>query len=1150
MYTSGSTGVPKGVAVTHRDVFELVSDSIFAPGDHDRVLLLTPYEFDPSTYSFWYPLLHGGTVVIAPEADLTVARLARLMREERITGVDITAGLFRVMAEEDPRCFSDVRVVITGGDIVSPAAVRRALQSCPGLVVRSNYGPTETTLFATSVPWRHAGTVPAPVPIGRPLDGMNAFVLDSGLGLVPAGVVGELYLAGQGLARGYLNRPDLTAERFVANPFDAGGARMYRTGDLVRWTSAGLLDFVGRADSQVKIRGFRIELPEIEAVLGEVGGVRQVAVVARQEQAGEKRLVGYLVADAGLDLVALDAHARRRLPDYMIPDAMVVLPELPLTPNNKIDEKALPAPDAGPREGRAPRGVTETVLCELFAALLGADVVGAEENFFELGGHSLVATRLVSRIRTVLGSDLTVRDVFEAPTPAGLAERVSAAVRAARPALLPAVRPEKIPLSPAQFRLWFLHRLEGPSVTYTLPVAVWLRGALDRDALRAALGDVFERHESLRTVFPDEDGVPYQRVLPTEQVRPPLDPEPVEDIGEALRQSSAVPFDLATETPLRVRLFVVADDVHVMHLMLNHIGSDGQSMRPLMRDLHEAYAARTAGRAPDWRPLPVQYADYALWQRELLGADQDPNSLVARQLAFWRHALAGAPDELGLPLDSPRPAVASYQGEIVPLSVGPELHSALAELARATNTTVFMALHAVVAGLLTRLGAGSDIVLGTPIAGRTDTALDELVGFFVNTLVLRVDTSGDPTFRELLERVRQSTLPAFEHQDVPFEQVVEALNPERSLARHPVFQVMLQVSVETVPEGFTLPDLVAETDALRHGNAKFDLLFSLNEFYRPDGTPDGITGRMEFATDLFRSETGKLIAQRFHRLLGSGVAAPEERLSGLDVFLPGERDRVLAAANGRKAEVPAAPLPAQFEELVERAPAAVAVLAHDGRLGYAELNERANRLAHLLLSRGAGPGGRVGVALPRGTAHVIAFLAVLKTGAAYLPLDTAFPPDRILYMIEDARPVVVVTSGTAVGGSVVRLDAPEIRDELARQPVRNPTGADRGAPVTLGSPAYVVYTSGTTGKPKGVVLPMHVLATISTFLATAQPALPAGRVAQFSALGFDVSVREILRALLLGQTRACPTRTPARTRTGSPGGSIARASPSSSHPTW
>ena len=635
MYTSGSTGTPKGVAITHQDVLELVSDSTFTPGDHDRVLLLTPYEFDPSTYSFWYPLLHGGTAIIAPEADLTVARLAAVMREERITGVDITAGLFRVMAEEDPECFAGVRVIFTGGDVVSPTAVRRALSHCPGLLVRSNYGPTETTLFATSAPWSTAGQVPAPVPIGRPLDGMRAFVLDDALAMVPVGVTGELYLEGHGLARGYLHRSDLTAERFVACPSGPPGARMYRTGDKVRWTADGLLDFVGRSDNQVKIRGFRIELWEIEAVLAGLPAVRQAAVVAREDRPGDKRLVGYLVAGDDLELDQLDAHLRGRLPDYMVPETIVRLDALPLTANNKVDLRALPAPERARATGRAPRTETESVLCALFTDLLGVERVGVDDNFFELGGHSLLATRLVSRIRARLQRELTVREVFEAPTPAGLGGRLSEPVPAARPALRPAARPDLLPLSPAQFRLWFLGKLEDPSEAYTLPVEVRLRGTLDVAALRAALGDVFARHEVLRTVFREHEGVPHQMILPVEQARPALVAESVDDLSRALRVAGLEPFDLSTDVPLRARLFVVPGDGlddHVLHLTFHHIGGDGQSMRPLMRDLHEAYAARTAGTAPSWAPLPVQYADYALWQQELLGTADGADSLTAGQL--------------------------------------------------------------------------------------------------------------------------------------------------------------------------------------------------------------------------------------------------------------------------------------------------------------------------------------------------------------------------------------------------------------------------------------------------------------------------------------------------------------------------------------
>ncbi|MFJ9566859.1 amino acid adenylation domain-containing protein [Streptomyces fuscichromogenes] len=1123
MYTSGSTGAPKGVAVTHQNVLDLVHDSLFTPGDHDRVLLLTPYEFDPSTYSFWYPLLHGGTTVIAPEADLTVERLARVLQEERITGVNVTAGLFRVMAEERPECFAGVRVVITGGDVVSPVAVRRVLEHCPGLVVRSNYGPTETTLYATSTPWHRAEQVPAPVPIGRPLDGMSAYVLDDALALVPTGMTGELHLAGRGLSRGYLGRPDLTAERFLANPFGPAGSRMYRTGDRVRWTRDGLLDFVGRGDTQVKIRGFRIEPAEVESVLTGFPGVRQVAVIAREDRPGDKRLVAYLVADERFDVAALDDHARRLLPDYMVPSAVVRLDGLPLTANNKVDVRALPAPDLAPRQGRAPRNATEARLCDLLTELLEVEGIGIDDNFFALGGHSLLATRLVSRIRAAFGQELTVRQVFESATAAGLAVLLEQAPPA-RPALLPSPRPERVPLSAAQFRLWFLNRLQGPSVTYTLPTAVHLRGALDLRALRAALGDVMERHESLRTVIAEHEGMPYQVVLPVERVRPALEAEHVQDLAGALHAAGQVPFRLTRDVPLRARLFATADDEHVLHLVLHHIGSDGQSMRPLMRDLHTAYAARSTGQALRWAPLPVQYVDYALWQRELLGSEQQPESLVSRQLDYWRTALDGAPGELTLPTDRPRPAEATHRGGSVPLDIGPQAHAAMVALARATGTTVFMVLQAAVATLLTRLGAGEDILLGTPVAGRTDAALDDLVGFFVNTLALRTDTSGDPTFRDLLKRTRTVDLAAYEHQDVPFEQVVVALNPDRSLARHPLFQVMLQVNVETIAEGFTLPGLTARTETLETGTTKFDLLFNFTERYGSDAAPEGVQGRLHFAVDLFRPRTAHLLAQRLSGLLSKAVVAPEQRLSQLPLHLGGEREDVLAHARGPEAALGDL-LPVRFEQQAARRPAALAVSAHDGALTYAELNERANRLARLLLSRGVGPGCHVGVLLPRGVDLVVAFVAVLKAGAAYLPVDTAFPADRIDFMLHDAHPAVVLTHqrfASGLSGELVLLDGADCSQELRRCSPYDPTDADRPTPLTFDTPAQVVYTSGTTGRPKGVVLPARVLINTSSFLDAAQPGGADARVAQFSAVGFDVAVKEMLHALMFGKTLCVP----------------------------
>ncbi|MEV6088457.1 condensation domain-containing protein, partial [Streptomyces parvulus] len=612
-----------------------------------------------------------------PEGEASVAELARLIVDEEITGLDITAGLFRIMAEEDPTCFAGVREVITGGDVISPTAVRRVLEHCPDTVVRCAYGPTETTLFATQAPWTAADTVPAPLPVGRPLDGMRAYVLDGSLGLLPPGVAGELYLAGAGLARGYHGRPDLTAERFVADPFGPDGARMYRTGDLARWSAGGLLEFVGRADDQVKIRGFRIELGEIEAVLGRHPGLAQVAVIAREDQPGDKRLTAYLVAsaeDGTVDTEAVRAHAAGLLPEYMLPTAFIVLDRLPLTNNNKLDRRALPAPDpttTAAGTGRGPRDPREEILCGLLAEILGVPAVGIDDSFFELGGHSLLATRLISRIRSILGVELPVRTLFEAPTVATLTDRIAEA-GSARAALTAAERPERVPLSPAQNRLWFLNKLEGANATYNVPVAFRITGDLDASVLETALNDVVIRHESLRTVFREfDDGGSAQVVLGTDVVDVVLRRVTcsADELASALRDAGEYAFDLATDLPIRPTLFTVGPDEHVLLLLVHHIASDGTSMGPLGRDLETAFRARLGGVAPGWSPLPVQYADYALWLHGLLGSEEDPSSLVNGQLDFWTKTLEGIPDQLELPYDRPRPAIASYRGDTVPITI-------------------------------------------------------------------------------------------------------------------------------------------------------------------------------------------------------------------------------------------------------------------------------------------------------------------------------------------------------------------------------------------------------------------------------------------------------------------------------------------------
>ncbi|MFE7595231.1 condensation domain-containing protein, partial [Kitasatospora sp. NPDC057512] len=623
-----------------------------------------------------------------------------------------------------------------------------------------------------------------------------------------------------------------------------------------------------RADDQVKVRGFRIEPGEIEAELAAHPGVARVAVLARED-----RIVAYVVPSAGSGAIAaeLAAYLRERVPDYLVPSAFVLLEALPLTPNGKLDRAALPAPEAeAVGGGRAPRTPQEQILCELFAEVLGRARVGVDEDFFDLGGHSLLATRLVSRVRATLGVELELRRLFRTPTPAGLAAGLHEAA-GARQALVPRPRREEpLPLSFAQRRLWFLHQFGAPSATYHMPLALRLSGRLDREALGAALTDVVARHESLRTVFPHTAGIPQQRVLSAAEavIRIPECRASEAELPELLREAAVRGFDLTADLPVRAQLFALAPDEHVLLVVLHHIAGDGWSMSPLSRDLATAYAARRRGGAPGWAPLPVSYADYTAWQHEILGDESDADSVFARQVGYWTETLAGLPEQLPLPADRPRPAAMTYGGGLLDVRMDAELHAALAALARRSGTSLFMVLQAGLAALYTRLGAGEDIPIGSPVAGRTDEALDELVGFFVNALVLRTDTSGDPSFLELLGRVRETALAAYAHQDVPFEHLVEVLNPARSMALHPLFQTVL--ALQNAPTGdFELPGLTVTGVPVPTGTSRVDLTFGLAENRGPDGAPAGLTGAVEYSTDLFDRRTVEDLVARWTRLLAA-----------------------------------------------------------------------------------------------------------------------------------------------------------------------------------------------------------------------------------------------------------------------------------------
>ncbi|MFP1628966.1 amino acid adenylation domain-containing protein, partial [Streptomyces sp. 5K101] len=1123
MFTSGSTGEPKGVAVTHRDILALAADQCWDAETQARVLVHSSHAFDAATYEIWVPLLGGHQAVIAPAGQLDAPLLRRLTEAHGITSLFLTTALFNLVAEEDPMVFDSVRQVWSGGEACSPDAVQRVLDLCPRTDFVHVYGPTETTTFATFVALRAPHRVGATVPIGRPMDNMRTYILDEALRPVPPAVTGELYIAGDGLARGYAGRPGLTAERFVASPF-ASGERMYRTGDLARWLPDGTIEFAGRADQQVKIRGFRIEPGEIEAVLARFPGVGLRTVVVREDRPGDKRLVAYVVPADGatVDPAALRAHAAAALPSYMVPSACVVLDALPLNSNGKVDRKALPAPVAGTTAGlRGPRTAEEEVLCALFGQLLGIDRVGIDESFFDLGGSSLRGMTLISRIRSVLGAEVSFVTLFHHPTVAGLATVLRNGGER-RPALVAAAsRPDPLPLSYAQQRLWFLREWEEGGATYNIPLALRLRGPLDRPALGTALADVAGRHEALRTRYPAPGGEPYQHIDPAGEIELHHTRVPGGGLDALVREAAGHTFDLAAELPLHAELLELAEDDHVLVLVVHHIAGDGWSMAPLSRDLGTAYAARTAGRAPQWDPLPVQYADYTLWQRELLGDEDDEQSLTARQLAYWKRQLADAPEELELPVDRPRPPVASHRGDLVTTLVGPELHAGLIALARETGTTLFMVLHAAVAALLSRLGAGTDVPLGTAVAGRTDEALDDLVGFFVNTLVLRTDVSGDPTFRELLERVRATDLDAYAHQDLPFERVVEALNPARSVARHPLFQTML-VLQSNAASALDLPGVTATRYALDHRIAKFDLTFFVEERVGATGAADGLRWDVEFATDLYDRSTVESMTARLVRLLESVVADPDASVAGVGLLEPAEERLILEEWSGASAGgVDERSVQAVFEERVRCCGDAVALVQGAEEVSYAELNARANRLARHLRSRGVTRGETVGVYLERGTALITSLLGVLKAGAAYTLLDPAFPAERLATVVEDAsvRHVVsrrALASALGEGPALVLLDA-----DADGTGIELLDGSDLGLRCGARDAACVMFTSGSTGRPKGVVAPHRAL--VSTFVGPDYLEFRADDVyLQSSPVSWDAFALEVFSALFHGGRSVLP----------------------------
>ncbi|MEU1430625.1 amino acid adenylation domain-containing protein [Nocardia sp. NPDC005746] len=1134
IYTSGSTGKPKGVAIDHAGLAVLAGRREHRGITEDSRLtqLITP-SFDFSIVELLWAFSAGATLVVVPPHVFGGPELTELLRRERITHLCITPA---VLESLDPAVPQDLQAVMCGGERVPSALVDRWVT--PDREFFIEYGPSEVTAIATATDALQPG---GGTHIGSLLPGIGAYVLDTGLRPVPPGVIGELYLAGQALAMGYLNRPGLTSERFVASPYGEPGQRLYRTGDLVRRREDGTFEHHGRTDFQVKIRGLRIELGEIDSAVTAHPDVDFAVTLGATLPTGAAALVTYVLPTPGatVDVAALTAFAGESLPAYMVPAAIVALDEIPLTPVGKVDRARLPAPVFAARVFRAPATPAEQAIAEIFSGLLtppGADPVrvGADDDFFELGGNSLLAAQAVARIGNALDARVPVRVLFDASTVSALARLVEDQLTTgnAAPALVAGPRPDRVPLSYAQQRMWFLNRFDPASAVDNVPLAVRLSGALDLDAMRAAARDLVERHEVLRTVYPEVDGEGYQQVLALTDSRAipalPIDDIDLADLTARVMELGGTGFDVTAEPPLRLRVLRLGPDEHVLVCVVHHIAADGFSMGPLVRDLVTAYVSRSSGDAPRWQPLPVQYADYTLWQRAVLGSEDDENSAIARQLAFWRDTLAELPDELVLPADRPRPPVASYRGGTFRFELADDVYAGVRRLARAHNGTTFMVVHAALAVLLARLSGTRDIAVGTPVAGRGDAELDDLIGMFVNTLVLRTDVDPALGFTELLGRVRESDLRAFGNADVPFERLVDLLEPARSQARNPLFQVMLSFQ-NLAPADLRLPGLTVSGADLEVPFAKFDLQLTVQERVDEHGDGTGMAAEFSYALDLFDEAAVASFARRFARVLELVGGDPTAPVGDLALLSEEEQRRVLTDWNATDCDVVAAvglprgsapTLVSMFEAQVASTPDAVALVFEHERLTYRELAQRARRLARELVDEyGVGPETLVALAIRRSTELVVAMYAIAEAGAAYVPLDPEQPHDRIAHILDTARPRLVLTTRADEfdGGDGMSTVLVEDAEERARHRSAEPIGEfDRVRPLRPAHPAYVIFTSGSTGRPKGVAVSHAAIVNRLVWMQAQYRLTYADVVLQKTPATFDVSVWEFFWPLQTG----------------------------------